>query len=222
MGRRHVETGRIQHPARGVLSALLPLSWQRRRITQATEMILSNIGLYASVRAVSVDGGKRLVMELRSPVAIPADVLESTRRYVARKLHPALGLRLRPEQLYLVSLPHEDHPSAPGEPSTGALRRIVNSLPAWASVRRVQPTHDPADSVMAANDSMLPASRLDAAGTRPPPAFEPAEDPRWAAAGVLVQEFSPSEIGTGFAKTEPVDCSAQDLPAFCRAEATIP
>ena len=220
MGKHPAESPRMRRPVRGVLCALLPLSWQRRRITQATEMILSNIGLYASVRALSVDEGRRLVMELLSPVALPADVLDSIRRYLARKLHSLLGLRLRHDQLYLVSLPQGDAPVPPPEPSTGALRRAVNSLPLWAPSKVALTPAAPA-RMAASNDSTVPASRLDASDAPPQrlaARFELDDDPRWAAASMVVQEFSASQIGTGFAATQPVDRAGDLSPEVSRRE----
>ena len=69
-------------------------------------------------------------MELRAPVALPAATADALRRYLARKLHQTIGLRLDPERLYLVSLPPRDVASR-DTPSSPSLRRQIKELPQW-------------------------------------------------------------------------------------------
>lgn len=113
-----------------VIGMVVPLSFHRRRITQAAEVILSNVDLYASVTTRVV--GTRLLMELRSPIVVPPQVLEGLRLYLARKLQAVLGLKLAPAQIYLVSLPPADDPDRLA-PTTRALKRMVQFLPQWSS-----------------------------------------------------------------------------------------
>ncbi|MEJ8837566.1 hypothetical protein [Ramlibacter sp. AN1133] len=197
---------------------LLPLSLQRRRITHAVELALTDVDLYVTVSHLHLSTfGRQLTMELRAPVAVPPTMLEAIRGYIAQRLQELLGLQLQPQQIYLVSLPpHNVQAAAP--PSTGALRRAVQLLQPWAP--RTAPSAPPA-----ANDSRLDRPVGAPVVARRP--IEPStfhetvpvaaqarqveavdlndEDPRWASRNVEVQEFSPSDIAAAFAATVPAE-----------------
>lgn len=204
-------------------SAVLPLSLQRRRIRQATELILSNVNLYASVSGLHLaDSGRRMVMELRAPVALPAATADALRRYLARKLHQTIGLRLDPERLYLVSLPPRDVASR-DTPSSPSLRRQIKELPQWPDTA----VGAPAPGSVAANDSALRSRALRPpalvargavrdAGDSPPPAFELPDDPRWTADAVQVQELSATDVANGFAATQPASELDMDMAGAAR------
>lgn len=192
-----------------------------RRIDKAVETILSNIELFASVRTMAVAGpGKRLLMELRAPVALSALTLAQLRGYIARKLEAVLGLRLRAEQVFLVSLPSAGAPT-PAEPGSVELARTVQGLPLWSSV--VAPGAVAPPTAPAANDPTLGAPAADAARLRPVPANAPkpaadkdffASDPRYMGlhqGGLEVAEFTASQISEHFQATQPL--SLQELPA---------
>jgi hypothetical protein len=145
------------------IGRVLPLEWQLRRISQTAEMLLTHVNLYAAVSAARVHGRKRVLLELRSPVAVSAQVLEQLRLYLARKLNAVLGLTLEPQQLLLVSLPPADA-SPQQAPTSSALEREIPQLPLWSARGRQAhaPAAQPRDAAQAvavpaaANDTPAP------------------------------------------------------------------
>jgi hypothetical protein len=216
------------------LSKVLPWSWQRRGISRAAEMILSNVNMYATVTTYLVDGPgpQRLLMELRSPVAVPADALEQLHVYVARKLEQLLGLRVQSHRIYLVSLPPVDARPI-GEVDGMALARTMQMLPMW-----------PAQRMPAANDAKVSAQTTAASGPGPaassaspprtaapageranPPGrrsqFDLPEDPRFAMVhGIEVEEVTHSQFHQhdgGFERTQPFTPSVASAGAAKKA-----
>lgn len=118
-------------PYRRILSRLLPLSWQRRRIARAVEVILSNIELFAHVE-VRMLAGRGVLMQLHATVQLSAEAQEQTRRYIARKLNAFMGISLAADEIYVVSMPPKP-PQYEGLPAVDSnqLARMILMAPPW-------------------------------------------------------------------------------------------